>query len=154
VDEAEWLACQDLGKMLEFLRGKASGRKLRQFAVACCRAVWELLTDERSRAAVEGSERYADGLASKEELRALQRPAAAAARQFAAREAAEVRRLAESYTPSDTRYGRSWPIHILPSDGRIAAEAARQVALLSTGKVMEGAAVLWGGPHARSRGAG
>src|SRR5262249_50666658 len=71
--EAEWLACDDPGRMLESLRGKASDRKLRLFACACCREVWRLLKDERSRRAVEVSERYADGEVDGKQLAAAER---------------------------------------------------------------------------------
>jgi hypothetical protein len=71
--EEEWLGCApaDLDTMLTFLRGRrASTRKVWLFACACCRGVWPLLTDPRSRAAVEAAERYADGLVTVETLEA------------------------------------------------------------------------------------
>src|SRR5262245_1575372 len=54
--------------MVEFLRGKVSERKLRLFACACCRRVWSLMTDERSRDGVTVRERYEDGAATSGEV--------------------------------------------------------------------------------------
>jgi hypothetical protein len=54
--------------MLEFLRGKASDRKLRLFVCACCRRLWHLLRDVRSRSAVEQSERFSDGTITRKTL--------------------------------------------------------------------------------------
>lgn len=93
--EIEWLTGEDPQAMLRFLqRGPiATARKLRLFACACCRQVWDGvecpgirvdgphdlacqcagtglvggLTDPRSRRAVEVAERYADGSATEEE---------------------------------------------------------------------------------------
>jgi hypothetical protein len=66
--EAEWLACAEPGRMLVLLRGSASERKLRLFGCACCRLVWDVFPDAACRAAVEAAERYADGLATDQEL--------------------------------------------------------------------------------------
>ncbi len=66
--EAEWLACTDPQPMLEFLRRKASDRKLRLFAVACCRRVWASLEHEEFRDAVRKAELFADGLADRAEM--------------------------------------------------------------------------------------
>src|SRR5215470_16184438 len=68
--ETEWNACTDPQPMLDFLRGKVSDRKLRLFAAACCRMIWQLLIDERSQQAVDLLERYADGLATDPEFSA------------------------------------------------------------------------------------
>jgi hypothetical protein len=76
--EEEWLTCADLTPMLEFLRGKASDRKLRLFAVACCRGTWETLYPADSRWAVEVAERYADGQVSQAKLAVAQRATIAA----------------------------------------------------------------------------
>jgi hypothetical protein len=70
MNEQDWLSCTDHWRMLEFLRDRASARKLRLFACSCCRRIWPLLRYPASRVAVEVAERYADGLADAAELAA------------------------------------------------------------------------------------
>jgi hypothetical protein len=74
--EAEWLAFDDPRRMLAFLRGKASERKLRLFAVACTRCFREFLVMEPSRRAVEVAEQFAEGLAGSSALQAARAAAA------------------------------------------------------------------------------
>jgi hypothetical protein len=66
--EKVWESCKNPEKMLGFVLNGASPRKLRLFACACVRQFWHLLTDERSRQAVEVAERYAEGQARRKEL--------------------------------------------------------------------------------------
>jgi hypothetical protein len=68
VTEQEWLLCKELVPILEFLRERASERKLRLFACACCHRVRHLLSDKRSRRALSIAERYADGEVSEEKV--------------------------------------------------------------------------------------
>jgi hypothetical protein len=92
----EWERCDDPGKMLGVLRevardralreqfipgdtGRVGDRQVRLFAAACCRQLWPVLTDPRSRAGVEGAERCGEDAATAEAMQALHRAAGEAA---------------------------------------------------------------------------
>jgi hypothetical protein len=66
--EEEWHACQRPGELLRQIRHKREMRKRRLFACACCRRVWQFITDRRSREAVELAEEFADHLISGDQL--------------------------------------------------------------------------------------
>jgi hypothetical protein len=76
--ETDWVAYTDPQPMLSLLPETASARKQTLFACACCRRIWRLLTDARSRRAVEVMERYSDGLADESERERAGREALAA----------------------------------------------------------------------------
>jgi hypothetical protein len=80
--EAEWLASADPGPMLQFHREKASARKARLFAVACCWRLGPSLANPQAIEALAVAERFADGEATEEERSAARK---------AAREAAQTR---------------------------------------------------------------
>jgi hypothetical protein len=81
--EAQWFSSTNPHEMLAFLqesdpsgpalilswfgfrKGKFSARKRRLSACACLRRNWVLLADERSRQAIETTERFADGLTNR-----------------------------------------------------------------------------------------
>ena len=68
MNKKQWLASADPQMMLAHLKGRASDRKLRLFAVACCRRFWPLVSrDDVSRQVVEVAERFADGIATVKE---------------------------------------------------------------------------------------
>jgi hypothetical protein len=72
--------------MLESLmqHGKASDRKLRLFACACCRRIWELLPSEASRRLVAAVEDHPNGSCDNPDLKAAIITASRRERQFSA----------------------------------------------------------------------
>jgi hypothetical protein len=65
--EARWLAHTDPVPMLNYARGRVSDRKLRLFAVACCRRVAHRSSPAVARV-IDVNERFADGRATAREL--------------------------------------------------------------------------------------
>jgi hypothetical protein len=68
VTEADWHDDRP-DRLWRYLLGQTSRRKLRLFARACCRIVWDDLTEPFLRDAVVLGERFTDGLATPDEFR-------------------------------------------------------------------------------------
>lgn len=111
-----WLACRVLPDNL-----------LRKFACRCVREVWHLLTDERSRNAVEVAERHADGLATDEEL-AIAWAAAGAAAGYAARAAV----WDAAWAARDAARAAAWAAAGAARDAARAARAAWDAAMAAS----------------------
>jgi hypothetical protein len=65
--EQEWLTATDSRSMLSYLTSRIDHRKYILIKCAFLRRFWHLLTDERSRRALEVAERHADALVSTRE---------------------------------------------------------------------------------------
>lgn len=64
--EAEWQACSSPYDMLQFLDGKVDDLCFMRFSVACCRRIWPLITDRRSRAVIDITAAFLENRASAE----------------------------------------------------------------------------------------
>ncbi|MCI0703924.1 MAG: hypothetical protein L0241_22935 [Planctomycetia bacterium] len=76
--EEEWLTCDNPKHLLRHLGCTCSERKRRLFGCACCRRVWHLIADDRSRAAVAVAEKFTDGGCNSSELAEAEVQASAA----------------------------------------------------------------------------
>ncbi len=137
--EGEWLACADPRPMLQFLESvdKASERKLRLFAVACCRHLFGTVrVPPLYEHEVDVAERYADGAASAAELWEARRYSNSTA-EHACMNTTESSNTVESYIgvvmAESAAYNAAWaatqPGNFMPDDGglseaRLAAELA------------------------------
>jgi hypothetical protein len=65
--ESDWLASDWPLDMLRHLDGKVADEAFMRFSVVCCRRIWPLIRDARSRAVVEATEAYLAGKKSAEE---------------------------------------------------------------------------------------
>ena len=151
--EAEWLGCTEPQKMLELL-SKGTSRKPRLFGCACVRWIWHLLQDERSRAAVEIGERYADRLISAEEVNTAWEAADEAARPIPSAGAEEAPMPWAEAEETATAYAAAVTIALWAPARWGATEAARWVAqcgLVQPGEVNNAQASilrdLFGNPY-------
>lgn len=67
MDEVAWDHTSSVAELLQFLNGRTSDRKLRLFACACYRRIWDRL-HVYTRNAAEVAEQVADGLATEDDL--------------------------------------------------------------------------------------
>jgi hypothetical protein len=126
-NEAEFLAA-GVDEMLRRLSSQAGERRLRLFACGCCRQVWPLLDNPRTRLAVALAERRADGQASEEEVLPAPRSTAGLST-VAVAWAAEAVAVLTAWGTDLTEWGALNTVHVVAEH---AARALRDVAGVMT----------------------
>src|SRR5262245_8975723 len=99
--------------MLALLRGNTNDRKVRLFAVACCRRIWHLNTEEPSSRRAELEETFADEGVGVEELQVAHAAATAISE-----------RQSEDAYPADVSDDMMYWLFEVGCDASAAAEAA------------------------------
>jgi hypothetical protein len=94
-----------------------------KFTCRCVREVWHLLTDERSRKAVEVAEKYADGLATEKDLDAAWAAARAAVWTAARAAAKAAARAAADATADVAAWAAAWDAAWAAADAAAMAAA-------------------------------
>ena len=148
----EWALdnCHDLPHAWETIRpdwlvwmatcpGVLDDRTLRRFAVWCARQVQNLMKDQRSLDALDVAERYTEGRATDDELRAAAWAAKDAARD-AARTAARAAKDAARDAAASAGYAAAWAAEGAARAAAWAAKDAARDAAASAGYAAEGAA--------------
>jgi hypothetical protein len=78
-----WLACKDPAVMLDALKAQSGSLKMKVFCCACCRRLWDVISDERSRTALEKCEASIGGIVNVDQLDGAWEAADAAKRELA-----------------------------------------------------------------------
>ena len=154
-DGRDWALanCHDLPHAWETIRpdwlvwmatcpGVLDDRTLRRFAVWCARHVQHLMKDQRSLDALDVAERYTEGRATDDELRAARAAAWAAkdAARDAARTAARAAKDAAWFAAASAGYAAAWAAEGAARAAAWAAKDAARDAAASAGYAAEWAA--------------
>jgi hypothetical protein len=147
----DWLAATNPDVMLRQLADKDSARKLLLFACACCRPLVGLVEGEWFRKGVEVCERYADGLASGDEVAAAW--ATAEPLREVAEEAEDTVEVSAEMA-AGALYLTAYPFDEPPQasrSARLAAQALARLALLGMRPKGFGSGAVCGDPYRRER---
>jgi hypothetical protein len=108
--EADWLACEQPLRLLEYPAVQADARKLRLFACAYWQRLARRLKDERCREEVAVARRFADGLANAEELADAHASVEAFLQRLSPREAEGDTASPQAASQAGTDTQQAWPL--------------------------------------------